>query len=298
VIHATVFGKNSGRGNPAAIVLDVGELSASAMQSIATGERVETTFVLPPAAPAHPWRMRFFLPQGEMAMCVHGALGAVAALVARDPFMPARMAVQTDVGKLELDWRHAQNGIFATIDQLAAHFGPPIDSAEKILDAIGIDESALDPVAGPVQVVSVSRAKLLVPVIDADMLDTLSPTIGKLNAVCEEFGATGIYAFTRHPRDNDRAIDARQFSTGPEYREDPATGVAAAALAGYLLHHGSHTQVRQNGEGSVTIRIGQGDAIGCPCIIEATATERDGIIQKTRVAGFANVALRRGQPLT
>lgn len=296
VINATVFGRNGGRGNPAAIVLDAAQLTEREMQSVAAREGVETTFVSRPESADDRWRMRFFLPQGEMSMCVHGAIGAVAALVAQDPFMPPAIVVQTVVGELDLTWRHAGNGIFAWIDQFAAQFGPPIDSTEEILDALEIDDSAIDPVAGPVQVVSVSRPKLLVPVIDVDILDALSPSIEKLNAVCNKFGATGIYAFTRHPRANDREIDARQFPVGAKYREDSATGVAAAALAAYLLRHGSYPPVSCNPEPSLTVLIGQGDAIGCPCIIEATAIARDGIIEKTRVGGLANVALWRGEP--
>jgi phenazine biosynthesis protein PhzF family len=184
VINATVFGRNGGRGNPAAIVLDAAQLTEREMQSVAAREGVETTFVSRPESADDRWRMRFFLPQGEMSMCVHGAIGAVAALVAQGPFMPPAIVVQTVVGELDLTWRHAGNGIFAWIDQFAAQFGPPIDSTEEILDALEIDDSAIDPVAGPVQVVSVSRPKLLVPVIDVDILDALSPSIEKLNAVC------------------------------------------------------------------------------------------------------------------
>lgn len=266
------------------------------MQSIAAREGIETTFVTRDTGRERSWRMRFFLPQGEMAMCVHGAIGAVTALVARDPFMPSDISVQTAVGAFALDWRHEQNGICASIDQLAPEFGEPIDSAEEILDALGIDESALDPVPGPVQMVSVSRAKLLVPVIDVDILDALSPSIRKLNSVCETVGATGIYAFTGRPRQGDRDVDARQFPVGPEYREDSATGVAAAALAAYLLHHDSFLRAHPGARDSLTIRVGQGDAMGCPCIIEATAIANGGTIEKTRVGGFANIALWRGQP--
>ena len=71
-------------------------------------------------------------------------------------------------------------------------------------------------------------------------------TLSRQSAACwpkftrKSSGATGCYAFTRETIEIGEArAHARFFAPGDNIAEDPATGSAAGALGGYLVHHGA-----------------------------------------------------------
>jgi len=64
-------------GNPLAVVLDGSGLDDETMQRFARWTNLsETTFVLPPAAPAADYRVRIFTPGGELPFAGHPTLGS------------------------------------------------------------------------------------------------------------------------------------------------------------------------------------------------------------------------------
>ena len=69
------------------------------------------------------------------------------------------------------------------------------------------------------------------------------------------------------------------FAPGAGVAEDPATGSAAAALAGWLVRHTANQSSTQRWT------ILQGEAIGRPSQIELEADVRDGAVQAVRVGG-------------
>ena len=63
-------------GNPVAVVLDAGGLSADQMQRFARWMNLsETTFVLPPTRPEADYRVRIFTPMSELPFAGHPTLG-------------------------------------------------------------------------------------------------------------------------------------------------------------------------------------------------------------------------------
>ena len=86
-----VFISEPGLGNPVAVVLDGEGLSTEAMQRFARWTNLsETTFVLPPTAPAADYRVRIFHPEAELPFAGHPTLGTCHAWleaggVPRDP---------------------------------------------------------------------------------------------------------------------------------------------------------------------------------------------------------------------
>lgn len=119
---------------------------------------------------------------------------------------------------------------------------------------LGIEASAID---GPVQVASAGRPKLLIPLRSTVALNALRPDPAAVAEVCAATGATGLYPFTLNARSPQAVADARHFPAGAGIYEDPVTGVAAVALAGYLWRHG-----KVPGCGAVVIE--QGHAMGRP----------------------------------
>ncbi len=77
------------------------------------------------------------------------------------------------------------------------------------------------------------------------------------------------------------------FAPGAGVAEDPATGSAAAALAGWLIRHNPG----QTGTRRWTVL--QGQAVGRPSQIELEADLSDGIVQAVRVGG-ASVLISEG----
>jgi len=277
IVHTVVFAKAPGGGNPCPVVLQADRLTSAQMQSVAAHFNQETAFVLRPTAGAD-IRMRYFVPGHEMEMCVHGTVGAVTALVRRGivGFPPVR--VEAAVGVLDAEWDDGPAGVVVSVSQLAPRFGPIIRDGSEVIAALGIREADIERGAGPVQAVSTSRSKLLVPLRDASVLDSLNPDLQALRALCDRLGTTGLYPFTLRPRDRDVDSEARQFPCRAGYAEDPATGVAAAALAAYLAHHAIVGGTDPSTFGP--IRIGQGRAMGRPSLMEAEA-----VIIAKRVVG-------------
>jgi PhzF family phenazine biosynthesis protein len=128
----------------------------------------------------------------------------------------------------------------------------PVTDDEAVLNTLNLDRTQL---AGPVRNATTSRTKTIVPVADPALLDSLSPAWGRVEQTCAAIDTTGLYPYAAS---EPRQFDARQFPRSSGYPEDPATGVAAAALAGALVSDGA---VPAEG-GAVVIR--QGRAMGRP----------------------------------
>lgn len=241
-----VFATEPGKGNPAAVVLGAAGLTAAEMAAAAVAEGLETTFVADPDA-AVPV-LRYYQPSGApMALCGHGTLGALAVL--RHGGRRGRFAVSTPSGELPAAIEEYLLGMAMP----SATFGEPVAPAHAAR-ALGVAEAEID---GPVQVASVGRPKLMVPLRSAEVLDGLRPDPDALAELCQVVGATGVYPFTLNARTFGALADARHFPVGAGMVEDPVTGVAAVALAWYLWHHGA-------APGCGSLKIDQGHAMGRP----------------------------------
>jgi len=74
---------------------------------------------------------------------------------------------------------------------------------------------------------------------------------------------------------------ARMFAPGVGVAEDPATGSAAAAFAGYLAAHGAYQ------EGEHLVRIEQGYEMGRPSLMELTLKISGGKLTGASIGGSA-----------
>jgi trans-2,3-dihydro-3-hydroxyanthranilate isomerase len=83
------------------------------------------------------------------------------------------------------------------------------------------------------------------------------------------------------------ALHARMFAPALGIREDPATGAAATALAGYL---GTRDTMR---DGTLHWRVEQGFEMRRPSILEVEADKADGTLTTIRVGG-ASVMMCEG----
>ncbi len=287
VVQTSVFGVIPDRGNPAPIVFDADQLSPDQMLGVAGRLKAETVFILRSPNGDGDVRLRYFVPNHEMEMCVHGTVGAIAALARRGQLRSCPAAVETPLGVVRAEWRALLDGrVHVLLDQFAPTF--PADSPAKaeVARVLRIPESLIADEVAPIQAVSTSRAKLFIPLRDWRTLDSLQPDFEALWQLCDRYHVTGLYPFTLDTRDPVCHAEARQFPNRAGFDEDPATGVAACALGAYLSQHGL---LSQPGPDEHVWRIGQGRAMGRPSMMDAIIRRSGGTIVRTQVGGTAKI---------
>ncbi len=249
-IHlVTVFAAGPGGGNPAPVVTDAAGMSDAEMQALARSYGHESSFVLPP--PAHSGcdlALRFWVPNHEMEMCGHATVGTVWLLARLGRLPRDRVAIWTASGRVEARITAGQVEITQPLGQVETVANPA-----GVLSVLGLTADALAPF--PVQNARTSRMKTLVPLRSPAVLDALQPDFARMEAVCAALGSTGLYPYAPA---GDRVFAARQFPRASGYPEDPATGIAAAALAFGLLENGVVAADDQ------PILVRQGQAMGRP----------------------------------
>ncbi len=280
VAHFRVFERGGVGGNPCPIVGDASELATEDMQRVAAHFGEETGFVCNDEGASV--GLRFFMPRCEVAMCVHAAVAATTWLVmnGRVP-RTGEILARTTSGECGVSWND-ELPPRVTVEQQPPRFGDPVDFAAAAARALRLPGS-VDPYL-PIRAVSVSTPKLIVPLRDASDVHRASPDFKLLWRLCQELHTTGAYVFAPHPDGAPEHFVARQFPVGGGVNEDPATGVAAGALAAYLAD-------RRGGAGPArsAIQIDQGDAMGCPCRLEAAAYAEGVTVVRTTVTGSASL---------
>lgn len=263
----TVFADGPGGGNPAPIVLDAAAMADEEMRDIARGYGHESAFVVDPSGTGCNLALRFWVPNHEMEMCGHAALGAVWLLA--------------DLGALPVGDEltvHTGSGVVRAriaADHSVSISQPParveaVPDTRAVLAVLGLRDADL--CGRPVRNATTSRTKTLVPVGSADRLDAIEPDWDRVEGVCAELGSTGLYPYAFS---GDRQWDARQFPRSSGYPEDPATGIAAASLVfglladGLLAADGRPVAVRQGrvmGRPSrISVQLEVGDTVTPGC---------------------------------
>ena len=251
-----VFADGPGGGNPAPVVLDAAGLTDEQMRRVASESGHESAFVLPAPDDETDLALRFWVPEHEMAMCGHATVGAVW-LLAREGRLPrprVRIATRSGVVEAVVD----ESGESVEVSQPPGRI-EAVDPrhVDTILDVLGISPGEL--AARPVNATT-SRTKTLVPVADEDVLDGLDPYFAAVPELCDTLGSTGLYPYAVTDA-RAQEFAARQFPRSSGYPEDPATGIAAAALLFGLLDEG----LVERSERSVIVR--QGRAMGRPSVM-------------------------------
>ena len=268
-------------GNQLAVLPDAAGLDTAAMQRLAAEFNYsETTFVLPPDDPANLARVRIFTPKAEMPFAGHPTVGTALALawLGRTP-ADGRFVFEEQAGLVPIAVRTAGTGAleaeFAAPGR--AEHGPPVAPA-AVAAALGLGGEDLVVEGGLPCAASCGAPFLLVELASRAALERAAfrGDVG-LPAVAAE----GVFLFTRDGADNEVDLRARMFAPAHGIPEDPATGSAAAALAGFL---GSR---RGLAAGWHAWRIAQGVEMGRPSLILARARrDRDGVAE-VRIAGTA-----------
>lgn len=255
-----VFTDTPFAGNPLAVFTEAADISDKRMQAIATELNLSETVFVGTQTADNRFPIRIFTPGTELPFAGHPTIGTaylLAALGLADRQSP--LVLQAGVGNLEVHF-----------DDDMARFttARPVDVQPSSLDRMSAAEllglSAAQVVDDP-QVASCGLAYHLIELDSIDALEQARPSAASWSRCVSPSGIEQIYL---HVRTGDEARRSRMFSTEiGNLREDPATGSAASALAGFLA-------TRETGSSRWHWQIDQGVEMGRPSRIHAWV-ERD-----------------------
>lgn len=278
VFTDTAFG-----GNPLAVVLDADDLSGERMQTIAAEFNLsETVFVLKPArAGRNRRRLRIFTPQAELPFAGHPTVGAsyllaklnLVASNAADPVM----VLEEGVGDVPVEVRFGNGGPDSTqmsVPRMPQR-GPEPPSGVQLAAMLSLAETDLLPGHAAY---SCGVPFLFLPVRDRAAIARIRLRTDLWEKLLSGWWAKSVFPFTTDTVAKDAQVHARMFAPAVGVAEDPATGSAASALAGFL-----HDQDPRNGVRRWLIE--QGFEMGRPSRIELEADAAGGRLAAVRVGG-------------
>lgn len=283
-ITVDVFTDRAFGGNPLAVVLDADGLSTAQMQAIACEFNYsETTFVLPPADPAHDAQVRIFTVRSEIPFAGHPNVGTafVLATLAKKP--PARLLFEEEAGLVPVEIMTERGRVVST--ELTAP--QPLKLMSQLSDeqaaaclSLSTDDIRTDR-HGP-QIISVGLPFLAVELASRDALRRATPDAAAFAKAFPCDGSDAIYLYTRDVPANEKPceIQARMFHPGASgLSEDPATGSATAAAAALLA------DLDPTRDGELRLSIGQGVDMGRPSLLLTRVRKQGGGIVSVHVGG-------------
>lgn len=259
-------------GNPAGVVIAEQHPSDAEMRKIAAEVGFSETAFAAPVKDA--FRVRYFSPESEVPFCGHAtiALGAALALKHGDGTFPLIL----NEAEITVEGRQ-QNGIIS-----AALQSPPTHSAEAspqlvsdALELLGYTDDDLDPDIPPARI-NGGAEHLVLGLKTRELLAAMAYDLASGRDLMNREGLvtiTLVYAETLQ-----RFHTRNPFASGGVY-EDPATGAATAAFAGYLRDIGwPHNGV---------INVVQGEDMGMRSHLKAEIPPERG--SSIRISGTARV---------
>jgi trans-2,3-dihydro-3-hydroxyanthranilate isomerase len=291
---ADVFTDRQFGGNPLAVVLDARGLTSDEMLAVTREFNYsETTFVLP-AERGGSCRVRIFTPGGEVPFAGHPTVGTAHVLVSLG-ILPldgadGRVVLEENVGDVPVRVRRDAGSTEPSFAQLSVAQLPEERSApdvEALAAVLSLDAS--DFVGGDwaPRTASCGLPFVIAPVRTRD-------AVGRARVRHDAWErALPPDAWSRElmvvAMDAEHAdARARVFVPGLSVPEDPATGSANAALAGFLARRTPRL------DGTLRWIVEQGVEMGRPSRLELEADKRGGEITGVRVGG-ASVLVAEGE---
>ena len=278
-----VFTDTRFAGNPLAVVLDSDGLDTVAMQTIAREFNLsETVFVRPPEASASRARLRIFTPAKELPFAGHPTVGTAVLMARMDGGGPRDFVLEETIGPVACRARSTSPDSGHAAFDLPRLPAKEADEADRpaMAASLGLrpDDIGLD--AFPAERWSAGNPFSFVPLRGLDAMSRCA-----VDRTHFDRTFTSAFLFCRETRSARHTFHARMFAPAFGILEDPATGSAVAAFAGYLAAHGGYA------DGEHVIRIEQGYEMGRPSVIDLTITMAGGRLTGASIAGDAVVVM-------
>lgn len=302
-VSARVFCNGSGGGNPVTVFSSQFPLSSSTQERLAKTCDWESVMVAPTST-AKLSEMAFFMPSGEaVSFCAHAVLGG--AFAASTPLTVGtdfifRSAMMPDVEQgVQITKVENQKIGTACLNMAATYEEAPVShkpSLYRLLRAhlgLGTEHFVNTGKQYPTFLnASIARPKTLVYVNSLDVLaQAKQPKVAvdpkernSFAAACDAIDkSTGIYLYAKK-KGEENAWECRQFPRASGYPEDPATGIAAAALAGSLFKQGIYLPF---------YKFYQGTAMQRPSLIEVLDLKIQGSAASFTLQGRVEIDSRQ-----
>lgn len=274
VMRIAAFSDGNSGGNPAGVVIGKELPSSEDMQKIAADVGFSETAFAAPDVRENGWIVRYFSPETEVPFCGHATIALGAALALQD----GDGIFQLSLREADISVEGRRNGDIIS----AALQSPSTSSAKaddvlvsKALELFHYKHDDLDSRIPPA-IVNGGASHLVLALKERLRLSQMNYDLNegrKLMNTARLVTISLIYAET------EQLFHARNpFASGGVF-EDPATGAAAAALAGYLRD----LDWPHNG----LIDIIQGEDMGMKSLLRAEIPAKAG--SSIRVSGTARV---------
>ena len=306
-VTADVFTSSPFTGNQLAVVFGAEGLPTDTLQAITREFNYsETTFVFAPDAPETTRRVRIFTPGMEVPFAGHPTIGTAHVLVATGEVSPTPAERADGFMTVVLGEHVGPVPVRLTLED-----GAPVD-AELTTAQLPEERVEVEDQAALAEMLSLAPDELLggayapigascgLPFQIIPLRSVAAVSRARLRVDCWERVLGGRWAewpmvvamtegrdpegLPAHVRGCD--LRARVFVPSGGVPEDPATGSANAALAGYLA-------ARTPREGTLQWTVAQGGEMGRPSRLRLTAEKAEGRIRAVRVGG-ASVLMSEG----
>ncbi len=281
-------------GNPLAVFPNGVGLETGQMQAVARELNLsETVFVVPPDHSAHTRKLRIFTPSTELPFAGHPTVGTAHLLAAIGEVSldgaETRIVFEEGVGPVPVIIRASEGHPVSA--QLSAarmpEYGPATPSIAEIAELLSLDthDIARDP---PPAAVSCGVPFLFVMLTNLDALARVQTRRDAWERTLASYWAPQLYLLVPSDDGPSTTYRARMFAPAMGIDEDPATGAAATALAGYLAPLGEESS------GTVHWSVDQGVEMGRPSRLEIEADLSDSVVTGIRVSG-SSVLVSHGE---
>jgi PhzF family phenazine biosynthesis protein len=269
VLRIAAFSHNNQGGNPAGVVI-CNEMPTET-NMLQTAKHVgysETAFL---KQMDDGWKIRYFAPETEVPFCGHATIASGAVL--GELYGEGTYKLFLNQGEISVTVSRSKSGVFSAALQSPNTWSEiaPQEYVEKLLDNFNFSISDLNSTY-PVSFAFAGAKHLIVVLSEHEKLTEMSYEFEPVKSLMQKEGLTTINLVWI---ESTQTIYSRNpFPPGGVY-EDPATGAAAAALAGYLRDI--------NWQGERSIEILQGQDMGIPSRLFVQYTQSKG--ESIKVSG-------------
>lgn len=262
ILRIAAFSHNNKGGNPAGVVI-CNEMPAE-KEMLAIAKQVgysETAFL---TQTNDGWRIRYFAPEMEVPFCGHATIASGAIL--GESFGEGEYKLITNQDEITVSVSKSDTGVFVATLQSPRTWSETasMDYVEKILKEFDLTIADID-TNFPIRFAFAGAKHLIVVLKDRKKLAEMSFHFERLKTIMQEKELVTINLLW--VESNQLFHSRNPFPPGGVY-EDPATGAAAAALAGYLRDIEWH--------GGYSFDILQGEAMGYPSRLSVQYTMNKG----------------------
>lgn len=272
-------------GNQLAVFPEASGLMTQQMQQIAREMNLsECAFAFPTDGEKFQWTLRIFTPGVENPFAGHPTIGAAIALAGGAAAQSGgRMTIilHEQIGPITVDVEAKGQNACATLTlPNVPEFGPADRSVGELADMLGIAAEDIGDGAWAPATVSCGIPYYIIPVKSLEAARRCSLRLDRWERLLSRHWAPHVYVIAPETERPDADFHVRMFPPAMSVVEDPATGSAAAALAGLLARI-------DRGYGRRRWTVEQGVELGRPSFILITADLEEGIATRVSIGGEA-----------